>query len=227
MLLGVFSRSHGRIGLLAKGARRLKSPMRGVLRPFQPLAMNWSGRSELASLYNVEAAGVYPELRREALVCAYYMNELLLKFLHKHDPHEKLFDRYAEILLLLGDERSREPALRRFEKYLLEEVGYGLVLEREAAGRTPVVAGEWYRYDPERGPLVDDGGGDRGGRHGIRVRGETLLALHREQLDGPRERDESKRLLRAVLHHYLGGRALNSRNFALGLGAERRRAPGG
>lgn len=208
-VLAVFTRAYGRIGLLAKGARRMESRVRGLLRPFVPLVMDWSGRGDLPYLNHAEAAGAFAGLNRDGLLCAFYMNELLLKFLPRGDPHEKLFDCYAGILKRLDGGHNREAALRVYEKILLEEVGYGLVLDREAGGAS--LAGEKrYRYFPERGAVVDvgDDGGDVGG---VCVHGRTLLALGREDLSGPDQREESKRLLRAVIRHHLGGRELNSR----------------
>ncbi len=211
-VLAVFTRAYGRIGLLAKGARRMESRVRGVLRPFVPLVMDWSGRGELPYLNHAEASGAFVGLNRDGLLCAFYMNELLLKFLPRGDPHEKLFDCYAGILKCLDGDHTREAALRVYEKILLEEVGYGLVLDREAGGAS--LAGEKrYRYFPERGAVVDAGDDSGGGAGGVCVHGRTLLALGREDLSGPGEREESKRLLRAVIHHHLGGRELNSRKF--------------
>ena len=46
LVLEVFSRQHGRVPLVARGARRPKSALRGLLMSFQPLALSWFGKHE-------------------------------------------------------------------------------------------------------------------------------------------------------------------------------------
>ena len=207
LLLEIFTRMHGRLGLLAKGARRARSPLRAALIPFQPLVISFSGRGELPILSGAEPPAPAPVLGGELLFCGLYLNELLLRLLHRHDPHEYLFDRYAETLGQLAANIRTEAVLRIFEKRLLEEIGYGLVLDHDVEQGVPVRPEAIYRYQPERGPVPD-----AADRDGIRISGRSLLALASEQLDGTQTLQDAKTLLRALLARHLGGRPLLTRN---------------
>ena len=207
LLLEVFTRVHGRLGLLAKGARRARSPLRVALIPFQPLVVSFSGRGELPTLSGAESLAPAPVLGGDLLFCGLYLNELLLRLLHRHDPHERLFDRYADALGQLSANTRTEAVLRIFEKRLLEEIGYGLVLDHEVERETPIQPEIVYRYQPERGPVPD--GADR---EGIQVRGRSLLALAAEHLEEASALQDAKALLRALLARHLGGRPLLTRN---------------
>src|SRR5437870_783305 len=88
LILEVFTRGRGRLSIIARGARRPRSAMRGVLIPFQPLNMTWFGKTELKTLKVAEAERIYPQLTGAALLSAFYLNELILKLSHREDPHE-------------------------------------------------------------------------------------------------------------------------------------------
>ena len=208
LLLEMFTRQHGRVGLIAKGARRARSPLRASLIPFQPLAVSFSGRGDLPALSVAEPLVPAPTLSGSTLFCGLYLNELLLRLLHRHDPHEHLFESYMETLSQLAAGVDTEAVLRVFEKRLLEDIGYGLVLDHDVASGAPLRSEGLYRYQPERGPVsaeMADG-------QGVAIHGTSLLALAREQLGDENVRRESKRLLRALLARHLGGRPLTSRN---------------
>ncbi len=219
LLVEVFSREFGRLALIAKGARRRKSPHRGVLRPFQPLALSWAGRGALPTLTGAETTARAVPLRGGAWLCGFYLNELMMLLLHRHDAHEALFDTYARALASLCADGHPEATLRLFEKHLLSEIGYALVLDHEAGGRTPVRADRRYDYVPDQGPtpLAAAAAG------ALPVSGATLLALAAESLETPETLAESKQLLRAVLSRYLDGRTLSSRRLFRGMQATRAR----
>lgn len=210
LLLEVFTRRHGRLGLIAKGARRPSNKARGVLKPFQPLLLGWSGRGELMVLTGAEPDGPGIELAGTALYCGFYLSELLMRLLQRHDPHEALYDRYRAALEGLGGQVAQEAVLRIFEKHLLRELGYGLMLEREAASESAVLPDAVYDYLPERGPLRV--------QHpelvrvqGVRLRGASLLALAAERLEDNTALRETKALMRAALTPHLGDKPLHSR----------------
>jgi DNA repair protein RecO (recombination protein O) len=207
LLLEIFSRHHGRIGLVARGASRPKSGLRALLSPFSPLVVNWSGKGELATLCGAETDSSAIGLAGEALFCGLYMNELLVRVLHRHDPHELLYDRYVASLLRLQGADSVAETLRIFEKHLLQQLGYGLVLEHEVAQNLPIVAEVVYDYLPERGPVTASGSE----AIGVRVRGATLLALAAERITEPESLHESRQLMRVCLAPHLGDRPLHSR----------------
>ncbi len=207
LLLEIFSRHHGRIGLVARGARRPKSGLRATLSPFIPLVINWSGKGELATLSGAEADANALNLVGEALFCGLYMNELLVRVLHRHDPHELIYDRYVSSLLRLQGTGDVSETLRIFEKHLLQQLGYGLVLEHDVAGNLPIAAEVVYDYLPEHGPVV----ANVTEVIGVRVHGATLLALAAECITDPGQLQESKQLMRACLAPHLGDRPLHSR----------------
>ena len=207
LLLEVFAQRHGRLGILAKGARRPKSPWRGLLKPFQPLRLSWSGRGELAILTGAEAEGGADGLTGPAVFFGFYLNELLVRLLHRHDPHEALYGAYRQALVSLGRGEEHEAVLRIFEKHLLRELGYGLVLDHDIDSRAPLDAQAVYDYLPERGPRRLSG--EPG--EGIVIRGASLLALARERFEDEDTLREVKTLMRVALARHLGDKPLNSR----------------
>ena len=207
LIVEVFSAQSGRLGLVARGARRATSPLRGLLQPFVPLLASWSERAELGTLRTAEPDGPALPLSGRGLAGGLYLNELLMRLTHRHDPHPELLLHYRHALLGLHERRDIEPVLRIFEKRLLSAIGYGLVLEREAGSERPVRADLQYRYLSESGPIA----GVDPETPGIDISGATLLALSRERLDSADQRSEAKRLMRFLLRGLLGPRPLGSR----------------
>ena len=205
LIVEVFSRDHGRVGLVAKGARRPMSQLRGVLMAFQPLLIDWSGGGEMKTLVRAEWQGGQPLLGGQALLCAYYLNELLMHLLPREDTHERLFSVYAETLRRFAD-GLREADLRGFERALLQELGYGLTLAHDARGQ-PLDPEGFYAYEIERGPVSLSGPGNSA----LCVRGKTLVDLANEDFSDPRSLLEAKQLMRALIAHYTGGKELESR----------------
>lgn len=211
LLLEVFTAHHGHIGLIAKGARRANSRVRGILKPFQCLLIGWSGKGELAVLTAAEQDTPGAVLEGQALYCGFYMNEVLLRLLHRHDPHDALFEVYRTALQRLQRDDSREAVLRIFEKHLLRELGYGLVLDRDVADKTPIDPQAMYDYVFERGPMRLAHPELNLPTEGVRIRGASLLALSEETLDNPVALRDAKTLMRAALARHLGERPLHSR----------------
>lgn len=208
LILEVFSREHGRLAMLARGARRPRSALRGVLLAFQLLELGWFGAGEVKTLAKAEWLGGAPFLGGEGLLLGYYLNELLLKLLPREDAHAVLFDAYAAALLALSRGVTETAELRRFEKILLKELGYGLVLERDAAGRA-VEADRRYRYQVERGAVLVDAADATDA--GLSVSGKTLLDLAADDYADARSLAEGKLLMRHLLAHYLSGQVLQTR----------------
>ncbi len=204
----IYTREAGRVALIARGARRPRSVLRGVLMAFQPLLLGWSGKSELKTLHKAEWQGGYVPLRGQALICGFYLNELLLKLLPREDPHERLFEAYAAALEQLPASQDHAAVLRRFERVLLQELGYGLVLDREVAGGRPIEAAAHYRYVPERGPLPLR---ETGGQSGVELAGQTLIDMAADRYADPRTVQQSKTLMRALINHCLGQQTLYTR----------------
>jgi DNA repair protein RecO (recombination protein O) len=219
LILQAWTEKHGRLGLVAKGARRPKSASRIVLVPFQPLALDWFGRGELRTLKSAEPTVPATPLAGEALMSAFYMNELLLKLTTRDDPHEKLFEAYdgaiAELRAISRSgvaprAASLEPVLRRFELKLLQELGYALELAREAGGHAPIAAEREYFYVVERG-AVGAASGQEAPANAVRLRGLTLIDLERGRFEDPTTVAQSKQLMRLLIHHSLNGQELATR----------------
>ncbi|HWP00979.1 MAG TPA: DNA repair protein RecO [Methylococcus sp.] len=206
LLVELFTLAHGRMGVLAKGVKRDRRQAGGAwLQPFVPLLVSWTGRGDLPILTGAEALGAPLRLAQTSLFCALYVNELLLKLLPRQDPHPNLFVSYQNCLEQLAAGDDAESSLRHFELTLLEEVGYGLQLATEAESGRPIDPGRFYTYRVEMGPCLAADASDA-------IRGATLLALKERRFDDARMRVESKRLLRKVIHHHLGGRTLRTRD---------------
>jgi DNA repair protein RecO (recombination protein O) len=220
LILETFTRSFGRIGMMAKGARRPRSALRGVLNSFQPLTLSWFGKSELKTLKGAEHARIFPQLQGQALLSAFYLNELILKLAHREDPHEGLFDAYDDALQRLlqtrgatDEEKSSSRAvaavLRQFEKQLLAELGYGLVFDHDAAGKA-IEPDARYIYVVERG-AVPAASRAAAANAAVELRGKTLLDMAADDYSDPATAQQSKQLMRHVINHHLNGADLNTR----------------
>jgi len=154
-LVDVLSRDHGRLSLVARGARQGKSRLKGLLRPFLPLQLSWVIRSDLGTLTGAEMNGRVATLSPDAMMSAYYLNELMLKLLHRHDPQPELFSAYSETMLALSDGDAIAVSLRRFELAMLRLLGYALTLESDAplADGSVLQADNFYEYRVDQGPV--------------------------------------------------------------------------
>jgi DNA repair protein RecO (recombination protein O) len=229
LILQVWTEKHGRFAVVAKGARRPRSAQRGVLVPFQPLAFTWFGRGEVKTLKTAEPAGAALPLAGPSLLSAFYLNELLLKLIHRDDPHEGLWGAYDEAVTALrersrratgvpglvaaepgvGDPRAIEPVLRRFELAMLRELGYAVELGHDVADGAAIDPDREYWYVVERGPVPADGTAQRA--DAVKLSGLTLVHLDRGRFDDPRTAAQAKSLMRMLIHHCLNGQELSTR----------------
>jgi len=207
LIVEVFTRRHGRLGLLARGARRPRSAIRGMLLAFHPLGLSWSGSGELGTLRTVDWTGTHRAPAGRGLMCGFYLNELLLRLLPREDPHERLFDAYAEGLRGLATGGNEEPVLRGFERRLLGELGYAPLLEQDAASGAPIDPDRRYVYEPDRGPVAVHGGHAAASA----LSGQTLLDIANDDYARADTRDEARRLLRELIAQRLGGQTLHTR----------------
>jgi DNA repair protein RecO (recombination protein O) len=204
LLLELLTLDNGRIGAIARGVRSARGqPLRAALQPLQPLQVSLRGRGELPLLVGAEVQGSAAVLVGDALLAAFYLNELLVRLLPRSDPMPVLFWRYAECLGELGGGAPLGWTLRRFERDLLQALGYALQLELEADGETPLDADGWYRYHPQQGAVPARAGGSA-------VPGAALLALGADEMPPPELQLPLRRLLRGLLAEHLGGRELRS-----------------
>jgi len=207
LLVEVFSRQHGRVPLVARGARRPKSAVRGLLMSFQPLSLSWFGKHEVRTLHSAEWQGGQPLLQGTALLCGFYLNELLLNLMVRDDPHEQLFDYYQHTLQRLAHGADMASTLRCFEKHLLQELGYALMLGHEAGSDRVIDAASSYRYVVERGAVRDTAGATEG----LPVSGKTLQDMAADDYSDAQSARQGKQLMRMLLNHHLGGKMLHTR----------------
>jgi len=210
MLLDVFTEDQGIVALVARGVRGQRSRVRGLLQPFVPIYVSWSGRGELCTLNTVEPRASITRPAGAGLLSGFYLNELLLRLLHRHDPHKQLFELYQQTLNSLGQPATVEVPLRLFELQLLEELGYGLRLDQEAETGEPLLSDERYRFNPELGFILHQGMVREETLHWYFM-GSSLLALHHRQLQGIDILKDAKRLMRLAFAPLLGNKPLKSR----------------
>ena len=208
MIVEVFTEQHGRLSLLAKGVRRPRAALRGVLQPFQRLQLSWFGQEhQLRTLKQAEWLETLPLLHGRALFCGFYLNELLYRLMPPDEGQTVLFPVYDHAMrqLLLG--QPAEPLLRSFEYHLLRAMGLA-----PAPILASLVALHW---EPERLYQLDGDGAviPCDGLHPdtVQFHGKTLQDMAEDCYEDPRSLQESKRLMRWLLSLHLGGREIHTR----------------
>jgi DNA repair protein RecO (recombination protein O) len=233
LIVEAFTAEYGRMAMVARGAKRPRSELRGLLQGFQPLLLSWSGAGELKTLQKAEWRGGLPLPGGSALLCGFYLNELLLKLLAREDAHPQLYAHYESALAELVAGNDQAAVLRRFELTLLAELGYALPLAQDAETGAAVEPAARYHYALDRGPVRIGASGERNGavanhmaaepqrtpRGPRTVRGATLIALAQRSFPDAETAAEAKRLMREVLDHYLEQRGIESRRMVQDLQA--------
>jgi len=223
LILDVFTRHHGRIALVAKGAKRPSSSFRPVLLPLQPLQLSYGGESEVRTLKSAEWLGGHVMPTGEALLSGYYLNELLLQLLARDDPHPALFDVYAGVVRVLASEHGEvlQAALRTFELLLLREIGLLPQLDYQTLTLAPLDEAARYTLVPEGG-LRASGGADRASLTGAQWRQlQQALQPGAPFTDTLRASAamvaELKPQLRALLQYHCGVTTLRTRQLMVDL----------
>ena len=203
LIVEAFTRENGRVAVVARGAKAARSRWRNVLQPFRPLLLSWNQKSDLGTLTAADQIASPPALQGQSLYCGLYVNELLMRLLHRGDPHLEVFERYRHVLGELASDVPPQPLLRVFEKHLLEAIGYAMLLDREYGSGADIQSHNWYGYKPDRGPVLSSGPGKN------KVSGAALLALHREDLQ-TENLPELRMLMRSVIGYHQGDKPLAS-----------------
>lgn len=199
LIVSGLSLNHGRVSLLGRGMRRAK---RGrLLQPLSCYRVSWSGRSSLLTLTGFEVE-LQPLLKGDELAAGFYVAELISRLVGDREPHPRIFAaaRWALESLPL----DVESVLRRFERVLLEELGYGIDFEHEAVSGEPIRPDRRYRLVPDSGFTAVDS--PRG------YPGDAICAIGRDDFAGELERKLAKRIFRQALASHLGPRPLASRS---------------
>lgn len=206
-LLDVFTKEYGRIGLVARGARSSKSRLQGLLQPFTPLLISWSGRGELYTLTQAEQEQRAYHLKAGNLMTGFYINELVLNFLHRDDPHPQLFQRYLSTVTELERSEHVEPVLRLFERDLLQESGYGLIFDCDVESGDSIDPDKMYTYHPDKGPVMSAVSDEML----LQIKGRTLIELSKDRITDATILPEAKRLMRYLINWQMGGKPLKTR----------------
>jgi DNA repair protein RecO (recombination protein O) len=205
-ILDVLSRDHGRLSLVARGSRSGKSRLKGLLRPFLPLQLSWVARSDLGTLTGADVHGAPVMLAGDALMAGYYVNELLMHLMHRHDPQPEIFMVYARTVARLQAGIRVPERLREFELELLRLLGYALDLDHDTETEGPLRPEQSYEYRVDRGPVPVEN------RHGPMIfSGAELSAIQNRDFADAENLRSATRLLREVIAFHLGGRELKSR----------------
>jgi DNA repair protein RecO (recombination protein O) len=215
---------------VAKGAKRPYSQLRPVLMPFQRLVLGFGAkRSEDAEVWllrQAEWAGGPAWPGGAGLLPGFYLNELLMRLMVRHDPHPALFDAYARTLQAMGDPALLQAALRAFELVLLRRLGHLPQLSAQTVDGRPVVGNQRYELHPElgvrealwvgeegAGPVTLDGGVLQDIENALSLNDAipTLMAACVPALG------ELKTLLRTLIHYHLGSQTLRTRQLMMEL----------
>jgi len=208
LLVDIFTENYGKIGLCARGVRGKKSLQRSLLQPLSPLLLSWTGRGELQTLTSLEAAAPAIALSGYALYCALYVNELMVRLLHKHDPHPELFCHYQWTLQQLSVADNLEQTLREFELHLLAVIGYGLTLSNDINGAA-ITESDVYQLNSDGLFQVHE---EQSNQDSARqFSGNHLLLIGNKNWQDPATLKAAKRLLRLALQPLLGEKPLQSR----------------
>ena len=208
-ILEVLSMEHGRFSLVAKGIKRKKSKYAGIVRLYQRLQLGWQGKGELKNLIFAEPDGLNISLTGNSLIAAFYLNELVIKLLHRHESHTELFSAYDKAIYNLFDGNiDIQVILRIFEKKFLEGIGYGLIFDHDVNENIPIDNEKTYYYQADNGPqLKKPGNSDY-----IKVSGKTLTELDNEIINASQNLLEAKHLMRYIISKHLNGSPMLSRN---------------
>lgn len=229
VILDLFTREQGRLVVAAKGAKRPYSQLRSVLLPFQRLSVGLGrvpkvgnadeSASEIQNLRSAEWAGGAAMLTGAALFSGFYLNELLMKLMARHDPHPALFDVYAGTLPLLAqnNDLASQAALRAFEIALLKEVGVLPDLSLVTMTLEEVRENVSYALLPEAGVAAAR-------TTDVAIAGAALIALQAALEHGSlpalqqacaQTLSPLKTILRVLLHYHLGSPVLRTRQVML------------
>jgi len=217
LIVDIFTENYGRIALVARGARRAKSQWQGLLQPFRQLLISWTSKSDLGTLISAEHDGEIMWLKGPSLISGLYANELIMRLMHRDDAHPQQYVSYQCLLLSMyeislhetGTRLDVERVLRLFERDVLSEFGYGLVLDHDVRSGQKIKPDSSYYYYPDEGPVCIDTATTP--QAAVPIQGKSLISLQQGSLDDETCLREIKRLMRVILNRVLGNKPLNSR----------------
>ena len=213
LLVNLLSQHAGRIDVVARGVKRAKrnhSPLSALLQPFVPLTINWQGRGDLYTLTTVEQADTPLLLRGNALLSGFYLNELLINLLHRGAACNEIFKLYQQTLHGLNQENNIAMVLRRFEKKLLQELGYLISLDRDANTNEKISDTKDYLVLTNHG-CIELNRQTQTFEKGLVFSGKSLLAIHQDIYSDAQTLLDARRLMRLIFSSLLNGKPIRSR----------------
>lgn len=207
----IFTKNNGRVRFLVKGARRLKSQKCGLLQPFVPLWVKGYGRGGLITLTQIEARAPSLILEGKALISAWYLNELLARLLPMQLALSEIFDAYQLATNDLAVAGFDEIILRKFEKQLLQHLGYALPLTYSESG-LDVLPEHWYIFKPNAGvdPYL---GKVPPPKASLVFKGSSLIAIEADNYHNLEICRDARKLFKAALSTHLGDKPLQTRRY--------------
>ncbi len=209
LLVDLYTANHGRVRCVAKGFR--KPNKQGINRsifPYTEHQFSWQGRGELKTLTRADVSQAPVFLNGECLFTGLYVNELFYRLFQEQDVHPYLYQQYRQYMSILCKGLPDEVSLRRLELTLLEELGYGLVLDCDAQTGQPLMVDKYYQYIPEQGLMLAINQRDAAPGN---YSGEDLLNIARGEFTQGSAQKTAKKLVRSVINFYLDGKQLHSR----------------
>lgn len=125
-ILTLYTREHGRMSAVAKGARKPGSKLSGSSEPFTFIRGLLNIGRELDVLVQSDIRESFPNVKNNVLTLAYgfYMMELVYQFTDDHHQNADLFDNILSSMYVLESGSDPELSMRHFELRLLDSVGY-------------------------------------------------------------------------------------------------------
>ncbi len=151
LICELFTRKHGRVSVIAKGARSKKNKFQNIAAPNILASVNYSGKSELKTLVSWEEITHFSILGKNLKILL-YLNELIFKLLEKENKQDRIFESLIDFYKVLarGDAKNIEIALREFEYFLICELGYGFNFLYDDNGKK-IVREKTYYFHPAQG----------------------------------------------------------------------------
>ena len=208
-----FTSEYGAISGVVRSVKGKSAKNAAVIQPFLPLHLAWKGRTDLKSVTTIEEAGKASFLKRDHLLSAFYVNELMVRLLQEGEPLLLLFGTYCEVLTQLEQGGEIEGILRKFEKHLLDQLGYGVSYSQDARSGNKLEAQTCYEFVSNVGFIQASESGV--GRPKTLIQGEAILAMAVDDYSQVSTRLIAKRVMRQSLASHLGDKPLYSRSLFL------------
>lgn len=204
LIAEMFTRQYGRVPVVVKGAKRSSSRFRGIVVPFAPIQVSFSGAADVKNLTDARWVGGLPMLTGQALLTGYYVNELLVRLTAREDPLPALFDAYTEVLAQIAHLRGKplQVALRTFEVRLLTALGWGQQAKSDQLQRAPQ---GWMLRGSELMLGTPQSDFD------MAISPEAARAIISGQITPESPLAELQRALRQIIGYYVGHKELNTR----------------